>query len=310
MRVRAPGKLLLTGAYAVLEGAPAVVVAVDRHAYADDAPAVPSGRAPMREVVEAFEGAPPPDVDVSGLHAEGGGGKLGLGSSAAALVAALGIKARRQGADLADASVRGVLFVAARAIHARVQAGGSGVDVAASTFGGVLRYRVEAAGRGEAEVRAVSLPEGLVVAPYWSGASARTTDLRARVDALRGRDPSAYARCFAALSEAAHAASTALESTSASRFLSAARATQAALAALGAKADAPIVPAAFQELAAIAEAEGAVFLPSGAGGGDCGVWLGNASPSPRFDGRTRALGMLPLPIGIDREGVRACDQAE
>ena len=33
MRVLAPGKLVVTGAYAVLEGAPAIVVAVDRIFY-------------------------------------------------------------------------------------------------------------------------------------------------------------------------------------------------------------------------------------------------------------------------------------
>ncbi len=35
MRVFAPGKLVLTGAYAVLEGAPAIVVATNRGAVAD-----------------------------------------------------------------------------------------------------------------------------------------------------------------------------------------------------------------------------------------------------------------------------------
>ena len=35
MRARAPGKLVLSGAYAVLEGAPALVAAVDRYALAD-----------------------------------------------------------------------------------------------------------------------------------------------------------------------------------------------------------------------------------------------------------------------------------
>ena len=35
MKARAPGKLVLSGAYAVLEGAPAIVAAVDRYAMAD-----------------------------------------------------------------------------------------------------------------------------------------------------------------------------------------------------------------------------------------------------------------------------------
>jgi phosphomevalonate kinase len=35
MIARAPGKLVLSGAYAVLEGAPALVAAIDRYAVAD-----------------------------------------------------------------------------------------------------------------------------------------------------------------------------------------------------------------------------------------------------------------------------------
>ncbi len=37
MIAKAPGKLVVSGAYSVLEGAPAIVVAVDRYAVADTA---------------------------------------------------------------------------------------------------------------------------------------------------------------------------------------------------------------------------------------------------------------------------------
>ncbi len=36
MRARAPGKVVLSGAYSVLRGAPAIVTAVDRYVEADD----------------------------------------------------------------------------------------------------------------------------------------------------------------------------------------------------------------------------------------------------------------------------------
>ena len=44
MIAKAPGKLVVSGAYSVLEGAPAIVVAVDRYAVAD------TSRAPERVV--------------------------------------------------------------------------------------------------------------------------------------------------------------------------------------------------------------------------------------------------------------------
>ena len=48
MRVFAPGKLVLTGAYAVLGGAPAIVMATNRGAYADGARITPTPTAEVR----------------------------------------------------------------------------------------------------------------------------------------------------------------------------------------------------------------------------------------------------------------------
>src|SRR5215472_10009477 len=148
MRAMAPGKLLLTGAYAVLEGAPAIVTAVDRYAVAD---ANQTDEKPPLEVRAAFgEDHPAPRADVRALRDETGR-KLGLGSSAAALVASLGARALARGEDLRSPIVRALIFRAARAAHARAQGGGSGVDVAASVHGGMLRYSIDS--NGHATVR-------------------------------------------------------------------------------------------------------------------------------------------------------------
>jgi len=291
----APGKLLLTGAYAVLEGAPAIVVAIDRHAVADASRTTAS---PSPEVLAAFGREPAPQVDVTALH-DGAGRKLGLGSSAAAVVASLGARALAAGEDPVDPLVRGRIFRAARAAHARAQAGGSGVDVAASVHGGALRYAVDG---GDAGIRAIELPASLVVAAYWSGTSARTSDLRARVDALRARHPDAPV--LADLRSLAGRAAEAFESAGARAFVEAARDYGRALDALGHAADAPIVPPAFRELSLAAEAEASAFLPSGAGGGDVAVWLGTAPPSAAFAALAETRSMRPLALAIDRGGVR------
>jgi phosphomevalonate kinase len=291
VRVAAPGKVLLTGAYAVLEGAPALVVAVDRHAIADTSR---EERASM-EVREALGRDYGPSVDVSKLH--DGGSKLGLGSSAAALVATLGAIRVERGDDLSSASVRDELFVEARAAHERAQRGGSGVDVAASVYGGVLRYVRGGSPHG------VSLPPGIVWSVFWSGVSARTSDLRARVDALRVRDERSWRARLDSLSAASHAAARACDDASADAFLSAARAFSEALAALGGAADAPIVPPSFATLGALADAEGATFFPSGAGGGDVGVFLGRHPPSERFISKAIDLAMHPLGLTVDAVGV-------
>jgi phosphomevalonate kinase len=278
MRVIAPGKLVLTGAYAVLHGAPAIVAAVDRYAVADsESPSV---------------------VDVHALHDEAGR-KLGLGSSAATIVAALGSRAVARGQDPRQPPVRATIFRSAREAHAREQGGGSGVDIAASVFGGVLRYALT---DKAPKIKAVEPPADLVLEAFWSGTSARTSDLLARVERLRSRarDHSA----LAALHLCAERAAAAIERGDTRGFVEDASAYGRALAELGQAADAPIVPHAFAELGALAALGGAAFLPSGAGGGDMGVWLGTAPPPSEFTERARVLGARHLPVSLDRGGVR------
>ncbi|HEY2370743.1 MAG TPA: hypothetical protein VGH87_30320, partial [Polyangiaceae bacterium] len=147
MKVAAPGKLVITGAYVVLEGAPAIVCAVDRYAYAEDR----NGET-TREVAAALD--PAPAIDTRAL--EDASQKLGLGSSAAALVAALGLRRAQAGEDLGAEKARRDIFERAREVHARVQGGGSGVDVAASTFGGVLHYTLSS-------VEPVAFPKGITI---------------------------------------------------------------------------------------------------------------------------------------------------
>ncbi|HEX8795494.1 MAG TPA: hypothetical protein VF765_31305 [Polyangiaceae bacterium] len=272
----APGKLVLTGAYAVLEGAPAIVIAVDRYAVSDV--------------------ASPEDVDVSALH-DPTGRKLGLGSSAASMVAAEGARAVARGEDLRDPLVRASLFRTVRGAHAVSQGGGSGVDVAASVHGGVLRYELSGA---ESRVRPLGLPRGLVFEAWWSGWSARTSDLLARVAALKARVPGALDPLVSLASTAASHA----ETGDAHAFVQAARAYGRGLFALGQAADAPIVLPGFAELAAMAEREDGAFLPSGAGGGDVGVWLGATAPSHAFAAHAAALSMSRLALTLDRDGVR------
>ena len=299
MKVRAPGKLVLTGAYAVLEGAPALVLAIDRHAIADTSHPEPNPGIEVRAALEAMpEVAKAPSVDARALH-DAQGQKLGLGSSAAVLVASLGALAAARGDDHAQPSVRREIFRAARAAHARSQQGGSGVDIAASVFGGLLRYQLPEGGLPP-DVRAVELPRGLRMAAYWTGVPARTSELRAKVDALRARDGKAY---DARMRDLADASNRAADAVSAQALITAARSMGAALFALGREADAPIVTLPMAELALRVVAEEAAFLPSGAGGGDCAVYLGIAPPSEAFDARARACGMTPLDLAPEPRGV-------
>ncbi|AGP37561.1 hypothetical protein SCE1572_25545 [Sorangium cellulosum So0157-2] len=110
MIVRAPGKLVLSGAYAVLEGAPALVAAVDRYVVADPArqadlvteevqAAIDAGaldRAAWFDASALRSAAPDPTAGApagAGAPPREASRKLGLGSSAAILVATLAARA-------------------------------------------------------------------------------------------------------------------------------------------------------------------------------------------------------------------------
>ncbi|MEO7111081.1 MAG: hypothetical protein ABI183_11645 [Polyangiaceae bacterium] len=292
----APGKMLFTGAYAVLEGSPAIVIAVNRHARAE------LGRDaenPSAEVREAL-GEKCPFCDASALHIDGK--KLGLGSSAAVLVASLGADFARRGKSLDDPDVRTTIFARAREAHAAVQGGGSGVDLAASTYGGILRYSLHA---GKAWVTSLDLPFALEWRAYFSGTSARTSELRAQVWALRDRDRDAYDRVLMKLADASERAAAQLLDGAAGTFVDAARAFAEGLEQLGEEADAPIVPLEFRRLAVVAAMQNSAFFPSGAGGGDVGVYLGTTPPSDEFDKRATQLGMHALDLRLDSAGLHS-----
>lgn len=288
MKARAPGKIVLTGAYAVLAGAPALVIAVDRHAVADSSRPDP---APSPELRAAFGTAAAPSVDTRALFE--GPHKLGLGSSAAVVVAALA--AVSTPAELADAAGRRRLFQRARAAHALAQGGGSGIDIAASTYGGVLEYRM-----ADDEPRARVWPPGLELDVFFAGESAKTSGLLARVRALAERDPTAHDAAMSRLCEASVQATRDFDDPAA--FIVAAQQFGRALAELGALAAAPIVTPAFAELAIVAESEHAVFFGAGAGGGDVAVRLGQTAVSASFVARAEALGLRHLALAIEPRG--------
>ena len=295
MKAFAPGKIVLSGAYAVLDGAPAIVMATTRGALADSTRLQPT---PTLEVRAALGDAPAPHVDASSMFV--GGRKLGLGASAAILVASLAAREADRGADLADPRIREALFVRARTAHAVAQQGGSGVDVAASVHGGVLRYTTTAA------PSRIALPTGTVVTVFACGTSARTSDLRAQVAAA---PKSLYDACIGELKEIAASAVDAATRDDRAAFVLAVRRASRGLARLGAAASAPIVPVGFDALEELAARESAAFSVAGAGGGDVAVFVGGAAPSPEFLERARALGLFLLDIGLDEKGVRVVREA-
>jgi phosphomevalonate kinase len=312
----APGKLFLTGEYAVLRGAPALVAAVDRRVAVRchltpgaDGLVVESLAEGGRYAGSIAERGVLPDGDAGAVlaavrvaRARGfaagaieavvdsrafllDGRKLGLGRSAATVVAAVA------------ALGAGDVFAMARQAHADFQDGrGSGADVAAAFHGGL----VEVQRRGEnLAVSPRTLPAGLHLVVGYTGEAALTDPMLRRFEAARA--PRALRDLYAAAERAADA----LARSDAGAFLAAVDASGDLLAALGREADMPIVTPTLARLVALARRVGAAAKPSGAGGGDCGIALAR---SPEEAAAVRAAwvadGLVPLTLSIAAEGVR------
>ncbi|HKO51468.1 MAG TPA: hypothetical protein VJV79_27355 [Polyangiaceae bacterium] len=294
---RAPGKLVLSGAYAVLTGAPALVVAVDRYVLADSARAA-TFLTP--EVQAALGERAAPWFDASALRE--GEQKLGLGSSAAILVASLAALELAAEPALNDSELCARVYDRAFVAHRAAQGGGSGVDVAASAHGGVLAARRQG---GVLQLARLQLPSTLYFEVWACSVSASTSAFLARIAEFAAHDPAAHAARINAQADAAEAALTAVERGDASDFVRAIARQVTTLTALGESAGVAIVTAELGELARLAAARGAAFLPAGAGGGDVAYWVGSSAPPSEFAARARELGLSRVPLALGARGVHA-----
>jgi phosphomevalonate kinase len=297
-RARAPGKIVISGAYAVLAGAPAIVSAVSRYVTADSARPPTFVTDEVRAALRADEQAP--WFDASELRE--GERKLGLGSSAAILVASLFALEQARANGHGEAPRLDVILRRALDAHHEAQAGGSGVDVAASTLGGTFIYRLAPKGPS---VQPTQLPADLHVEVWICPTSASTRELLTAVTRLAEAAPERHARWLGSQILAANQAALAAERQDPISLLAALRSQQRALSGLGQAAGTPIVTPDLLALAPQAEAEGGVLLPAGAGGGDIALFVGR-SPSTaalRIALENRAHQRLELELSAP--GVRA-----
>ena len=302
MKARAPGKVVLSGAYAVLEGAPALVAAVDRYVVADSRREADFVTPEMREALNSRGATRAPWFDARALRDEATDRKLGLGSSAAILVASLAALELGTEPSLDDATLARRVFDAALCAHRIAQGGGSGIDVAASAFGGILRFQLPSEGSVLPVTAQVELPKPLVIGVWSSASAASTSVMLAGVAALRKERPNEHR---AALDELAGAAQAAVEASTGAAFIAACRRQLAGLASLGRLAQVPIVTPEVVELDRAAQAVGAAVLPSGAGGGDTVLMVSEEPPKVDLEASARRLGLVRLRLALGARGVHA-----
>jgi phosphomevalonate kinase len=309
MTVFAPGKAILCGEYAVLHGAPAIAVAVDRGVRATlgrgaapspfVAAAIKTTRAWLAAQGRALE-LDGVTVDSSALY--DGDRKLGLGSSAAVTVAVTGSLLDAAGVDLRD---RQRVFELADAAHAEAQGTrGSGVDVAVAVWGGALRFR-RPSPSGAVAVHPVALPRGVELTFVFVGASASTANLVGSVKQLAESRPERHDAALRPLLLYAQAFADAVQAGDAAKLLVAADAYGEAMAWLGDAAGVEIVTPAHAQLAELARRHRGAAKPSGAGGGDLGVAFTVGDEATRaLREALAAVGLPPLALTAPAPGLQ------
>lgn len=319
IRAVAPGKVVLWGEYAVLIGAPALVAAVDRFAacalepggdhwrcsiagYRAETPELtrdallrdepPPGDSPwriFRHVLQALPADALPHggratFDTADFHHDGH--KLGLGSSAALCVAVYAAACRllQCPADHDEA----------QRIHRSLQHGtGSGIDVAAAWYGGLLRFQHSRDGVGQS--CAWTLPPELHTVFVWSGTAASTTDHLARLQTWRNRSDGEELTELAALSG---------ELFETSDLMAGLGSYVAGLERLDRAAGLGVFSTPHQQLQRLASTAGVVYKPCGAGGGDVGAaFTMDPHAAERFARLATQAGFLPLKLEIASHGL-------
>lgn len=327
IRSEAPGKIVLSGEYAVLHGAHGIAAAVNRYARVAieriDEPVIylrtPGYRAgtcryeldargqlvrpaclPDPNAFDLFEkswaSCRPAEfhgatvtIDTTEFVDERSGAKLGLGSSAASCVALVA-------ALQYDAGMQQV-FSKARAIHRDLQGGGSGIDVACAVHGGVIAFREGVAEEG------IGMPRGLHAAVLWSGQPASTRERLERLSAsLSGNTER---ETLTRLCRDADALSASWRRSDAQEIIAGYRNYVVALQAFDRDHELGVFAAGHAELTSMALDRGILYKPCGAGGGDVGIAMSvDARQLDEFTESARRSGFMVLDASLGAAGLR------
>jgi len=322
IKASAPGKVIIAGEYAVLDGAPAICMAVDRRAHVsitssdkdchsvlapgfsesaghfrskqgridwiEGAAAFPLLDAVWQELDPGIAESMVIVLDSNEFMDAGSSTKIGIGSSAAltvALTAALALAAGDEPSIQRSAA----------AAHRRFQGGaGSGVDIACSLAGGIVEYHM-----GDEPDRALQWPDELHYALLWSGVAADTAD---KLDQLSNVD------ACATRAELVTASASVANTWSGGRpqaIIDELRAYTAVLRRFDIDHELGIFDAGHAALADEAESSGLVYKPCGAGGGDLGIVVANnATEVAAFIDTAREQNYKHLHMAIDATGLQ------
>lgn len=244
--------------------------------------------------------------DVSGV-------KYGLGSSAAVVTS---VVAAILHAHLPDKPPEKLLFKLAAVAHVKTQGSGSGADIAASSYGGFLRYSsfqadwllehhrqansiTELIQRDWSyfSIQPISLPEDVYLCIGWTGNPASTAKLIPQIRGLNDSNATLYEQFLHDSKEAVSLFLKGIEMGNRDTLFQGVQANRYALATVGEKAGVAVETPLLKTLCDLAEQYGGVGKPSGAGGGDCGIaFMPDKQKAGQLQEAWQQAGIKPLTI--------------
>ncbi|MDZ7315288.1 MAG: mevalonate kinase [candidate division KSB1 bacterium] len=299
-RVSAPGKLMLLGEHAVLHGSHCLVCGVSQRLSIIVTPRqdrrliIRSALGNYEATLDSVSPSPQfrfilaavnqfPQPLTTGLELEvhsDFSADVGLGSSAAVTAAV--------GAALCQLTLKNVerqkVFDFGLQVIRSVQGTGSGADLAASVFGGVLLYRAE-------PFTCERLDNLYPISVVYSGAKTPTTQVIARVEESRRRFSELFDAIFGIMDKSALWAAEAIRADDWRTFGELLNLNQGLMDAIG------VSNARLAQIVYALRAQPGILGAkiSGSGLGDCVVGLGDAGVD---------CGYEVLPIQMSREGIR------
>ncbi|MBO0961398.1 phosphomevalonate kinase [Neobacillus sp. MM2021_6] len=357
-RVTVPGKLVIAGEYAVLENQQAVVAAIDRYMTATIEPneinvlSLPllglgqvswdiSGKTVLfslpdprlrfikNAITIAYQYLQEQSVSIkpchltvkSGLADRLTGRKYGLGSSAAVVVAVISAILRFHCEREEEAPSLDQIFKLSAMAHLQAQKNGSGVDIAASTYGGWLVYTPFNQNwlRNELlhgtklsqliekpwpnlSIIPIKAPLQLTFCVGWTKEAASTAPMINQFKAFRNRNREAYSLFLKESSQAVAGLIQSFEENDCAAAISSLTENRKVLKQLGKAAAISIETTRLMDLCDTAESFGS-GKSSGAGGGDCGIaFLKGEAQMEELNKAWRSIGVQPIDMRISEMG--------
>lgn len=247
------------------------------------------------------------------------GKKYGLGSSAAVVTAVISAILTK---FLPEKPSSNLIFKLAAISHVVTQGNGSGADVAASSYGGILKYTsFQADWLKEAyknnpflpqfvaedwpflSLEPIELPKEVHVCVGWTGKPASTVKLVDKVLQLKASNNAQFQHFLSESGIAVENFLKGMKNNDIQLLLNGVKRNRQALAEVGKNANAPIETPMLKKLSDLAEQYGGAGKPSGAGGGDCGLaFMPSFEKAEQLKQAWQEAGIMPLDITVSPSG--------